>query len=220
MRMHGSAALSLIGRRRMVLRVVEQGWSITQAALAAEVSERICSKWVGRYRPRVSWGSLVRSSAPLLVANRTEEHTRQAIAALRRLRFTGPEIAQVLDRPLSTVSGILKRMGMGKLGRRGLQPAVRYERARPGELIHSDVKKLGRIHGGAGKRITGGVKRNPNAAASTPRALSAGSSAGTPCTSPLTTPPAWPTPRSSATSERSPRWVPHPRAGVLRAPRR
>ena len=56
---------------------------------------------------------------------------------------------------LSTVSGVLTRIGMGKLGRLGLEPAERYERARPGELIHVDVKKLGRIQGGAGKRITG-----------------------------------------------------------------
>src|SRR6185436_12192712 len=78
------------------------------------------------------------------------------IAALRRLRFTGPEIAEVLDRPLSTVSGILTRIGMGKLGRLGLEPAQRYERERPGELIHIDVKKLGRIERGEGKRIFGG----------------------------------------------------------------
>ena len=161
MRMHGNAALSLNGRRRMVLRVVERDWSIAQAAMAAEVSERTCSKWVGRYRAQGEPGLVDRSSAPRLVANRTEEHTIHAIAALRRLRFTGPEIAEVLGRPLSTVSGILTRIGMGKLSRLGLEPAVRYERARPGELIHIDVKKLGRIHGGAGKRITGGIKRNP-----------------------------------------------------------
>ena len=161
MRMHGNAALSLNGRRRMVLRVVERDWSIAQAAMAAEVSERTCSKWVGRYRAQGEPGLVDRSSAPRLVANRTEEHTIHAIAALRRLRFTGPEIAEVFGRPLSTVSGILTRIGMGKLSRLGLEPAVRYERARPGELIHIDVKKLGRIHGGAGKRITGGIKRNP-----------------------------------------------------------
>jgi transposase InsO family protein len=89
------------------------------------------------------------------VANRTDEHAVQAIAALRRLRFSGPEIAEVLDRPLSTVSGILTRIGMGRLGRLGLEPAQRYERERPGELIHIDIKKLGRIHGGAGHRMTG-----------------------------------------------------------------
>jgi len=63
--------------------------------------------------------------------------------------------------PLSTVSAVLKRCGMGRLGRIGLEPARRYERARPGELVHIDVKKLGRIEGGAGKRITDGIKRNP-----------------------------------------------------------
>jgi transposase InsO family protein len=162
MRMHGNAALSLNGRRRMVLRVVEQGWSITQAAAAAEVSERTCSKWVGRYRLDGELGLVDRSSAPRRVSNRTEEHTILAIAALRRLRFTGPEIAEVLDRPLSTVSGILTRIGMGKLGRLGLEPAVRYERARPGELIHIDVKKLGRIQGGAGKRVRDGVRQHYN----------------------------------------------------------
>jgi hypothetical protein len=83
---------------------------------------------------------LDRSSAPLVVANRSSEHTVQAIAALRRLRFTGPEIAEVLDRPLSTVSGILTRIGMGKLGRLGMEPAERYERTVAGELIHIDVK--------------------------------------------------------------------------------
>ena len=98
---------------------------------------------------------LDRSSAPATVANRTDERTTEAIAALRRLRFTGPEIAETLDMALSTVSGILTRIGMGKLGRLGLQPAQRYERERPGELVHIDVKKLGRIVGGAGHRATG-----------------------------------------------------------------
>jgi transposase InsO family protein len=80
--------------------------------------------------------------------------TVELIVALRRIRFSGPEIAELLDRPLSTVSAILKRSGLGKLGRLGLQPAERYERERPGELIHIDVKKLGRIVDGAGHRAT------------------------------------------------------------------
>jgi transposase InsO family protein len=156
MKLHANAALSLRQRERMVLRVVVQGWSLTQAAAAAEVSERTCSKWVARYRAEGAIGLLDRSSAPSVVANRTDERAVQVIAALRRLRFTGPEIAEVLDRPLSTVSGILTRIGMGKLGRIGLEPAQRYERERPGELVHIDVKKLGRIERGAGKRIFGG----------------------------------------------------------------
>jgi transposase InsO family protein len=164
MKLHANAALSLRQRERMVSRVIEHGWSLAQAAEAAEVSERTCSKWVARYRAEGELGLLDRSSAPHRVANRTDEHAIQAIAALRRLRFTGPEIAEVLDRPLSTVSGILTRIGMGKLGRLGLEPAQRYERERPGELIHIDIKKLGRIQGGAGHRMTGRRHYNPRPA--------------------------------------------------------
>jgi transposase InsO family protein len=110
---------------------------------------------VARYRAEGELGLLDRSSASHCVANRTDERAVQAIAALRRLRFTGPEIAEVLERPLSTVSGILTRIGMGRLGRLGLEPAQRYERERPGELVHIDIKKLGRIQRGAGHRMTG-----------------------------------------------------------------
>jgi transposase len=156
MKLHANAALSLRQRERMARRVVELGWSLTKAAAAAEVSERTCSKWVRRFRAEGLAGLADRSSAPGVVANRTEEQTVQVIAALRRLRFTGPDIAELLDRPLSTVSGILTRIGMGKLGRLGMEPANRYERRKPGELIHVDVKKLGRIVGGAGKRVRGG----------------------------------------------------------------
>jgi transposase InsO family protein len=154
MKLHANAALSLTQRRRMVLRVLEQGWSIKAAAAAAETSPRTCAKWVARYRVAREFGLLDRSSAPQVVANRTGERRIEAIAALRRLRFTGPEIAELLQMPLSTVSGILTRIGMGRLGRLGLEPAERYERERPGELIHIDVKKLGRIQGGAGHRMT------------------------------------------------------------------
>jgi transposase InsO family protein len=161
MKLHANAALSLKQRERMVLRVLEHGWSIAKAAEAAEVSDRTCSKWVARYRQEGAAGLLDRSSAPAVVANRTDEHTVQLLAALRKLRFTAPELADLLDLPASTISGILKRIGMGKLGRLGQEPPQRYERARPGELIHIDVKKLGRITGGAGKRITGGQGRNP-----------------------------------------------------------
>ena len=160
MKLHGNAALSFRQRERMVSRVVEHGWSVREAALAAEVSARTAGKWVARYRTEGAAGLLDRSSAPLFVANRSDERTVEAIAALRRLRFTGPEISEVLEMPFSTVSGILKRIGMGRLGRLGLERAERYERTVAGELIHIDVKKLGRIHGGAGKRITG-HKRNP-----------------------------------------------------------
>jgi transposase InsO family protein/transposase len=145
MKLHANAALSLNKRRVLCRRVVEQEWTLTKAAAAAEVSVRCARKWVGRYRAEGEFGLLDRPSTPATVANRTDERRIEAIAALRRLRFTGPEIAEVLGMALSTVSGILTRIGMGRLGRLGLEPAERYERARPGELIHVDVKKLGRI---------------------------------------------------------------------------
>jgi transposase InsO family protein len=160
MKLHANAALSLNRRRLLVERVLEREWTLTKAAEAAEVSVRCARKWVGRYLLEGEAGLLDRSSAPHRQPTRTDEQRVQAIAALRRLRFTGPEIAEVLGMALSTVSGILSRIGMGKLGRLGLEPVERYERARPGELIHIDVKKLGRIEGGAGHRVTGKRRQN------------------------------------------------------------
>jgi transposase InsO family protein len=161
MNLHANAALSLNRRRQLCRRVVDERWTLTKAAEAAEVSVRCARKWVGRYRVEGELGLLDRSSAPSSIPHRTGEERVQAIAALRRLRFTGTEIAETLGMALSTVSGILTRIGMGKLGRLGLEPAVRYERERPGELIHVDVKKLGRIERGAGHRITGRRRGNP-----------------------------------------------------------
>jgi transposase InsO family protein len=160
MKLHRNARLSVKGRELLVERIEVAGWSLSAAAEAAGISERTARKWLARYRAGGPAGLLDRSSAPSVVANRTDERRIEAITALRRLRFTGAEIAELLGMALSTVSGILNRIGMGKLGRLGLEPAVRYERARPGELIHIDVKKLGRIAGGAGKRVTAGVTRN------------------------------------------------------------
>jgi transposase InsO family protein len=155
MKMHANARLSLKGRELLIERVEDAGWSLGAAAEAAGISDRTARKWLARYRSEGHQGLLDRSSAPAVVANRTDERRVEVIAALRRLRMTGAEIAEALEMAVSTVSGILTRIGMGKLGRLGLEPAQRYERARPGELIHVDVKKLGRIQGGAGKRITG-----------------------------------------------------------------
>jgi len=159
MNLHANSALSLKGRRELCLDVVERERTLAQAAEAAGVSVRCARKWVGRYRTEGEPGLRDRSSAPHRIPHRTSRQRVEAIAALRRLRFTGPEIAEVLDMSLSTVSGILSRIGMGKLGRLGLEPAVRYERERPGELIHIDIKRLGRIQRGAGARITGMANR-------------------------------------------------------------
>jgi transposase InsO family protein len=160
MKLHANARLGLKGRELLVDRVGRAGWSVTQAAEAAGVSERTARKWLARYRQEGLAGLEDRSSAPLRVANRTNAQTLDVIASLRRLRFTAAEISECLGLALSTVSGILTRIGMGKLGRLGLEPTRRYERERPGELMHIDVKKLGRIKGGAGHRVTG-KRRHP-----------------------------------------------------------
>ena len=155
MKLHGNARLCVKGRELLVERIEVAGWSVSAAAEAAGISDRTARKWLARYRLEGPAGLEDRSSAPVVVANRTDARRIEAIAALRRLRFTGAEIAELLGMAVSTVSGILTRIGLGRLGRLGLEPAQRYERARPGELIHIDVKKLGRIHDGAGHRITG-----------------------------------------------------------------
>jgi transposase InsO family protein/transposase len=154
MKLHRNAALSWNGRRQLARRVIEHGWTISAAAQAAGVSSRCARKWVGRFRQEGEAGLHDRSSAPCRVANRTDPGRVEAILALRQLRFTAAEIAETLDLAGSTVSGILTRHGMGRLGRLGLEAPRRYERSRPGELVHVDVKKLGRIVR-PGHRVTG-----------------------------------------------------------------
>jgi transposase InsO family protein len=162
MKLHRNAALSWSGRRLLVDRVLVQDWTLAAAAEAAGVSVRCARKWVGRYRLEGDPGLLDRSSAPRRVANRTPADRVAVIVRLRQLRMTAAEIAETLQMPLSTVSAVLKREGVGRLGRIGLEPPQRYEYSRPGELIHIDIKKLGRIQGGAGKRIRGGIRQHAN----------------------------------------------------------
>jgi transposase InsO family protein len=153
MDLHANAALSWSGRRELARRVVVDGWTVTAAAEAAGVSVPCARKWAARYRDG-DRQLFDRPSAPRRVANRTPAERVAVIVKLRRLRMTAAEIAEVLRMPLSTVSGILTRFGIGRLGRIGLEQPVRYERSRPGELVHIDVKKLGRIRG-VGHRISG-----------------------------------------------------------------
>ena len=155
MKLHANAPLGPKGRAIMVRRVLEEGVALTEAAEAAGVSARTAGKWVRRYRAEGEAGLLDRSSAPERVHNATAPERVEAIAALRRLRLTGPEIAETLEMATSTVSAVLKRIGLGKLRRlEPAEPIRRYERSRPGELIHIDVKKLGRI-GAQGRRAPG-----------------------------------------------------------------
>jgi transposase InsO family protein len=160
MKLHRNAALSWRGRRRLALRVVDQGWTLRAAAAAAGVSVRCARKWVRRYRAEGELGLCDRSSAPRRIWNRTSAERVEAIVKLRRLRFSAAEIAETLSMPLSTVSGILTRSGLGRLGRLSLEQPIRYERKRAGEVLHVDVKKLGRIERGAGKRWRDGKRQH------------------------------------------------------------
>jgi len=155
MKLHANARTCPHSRRLAVDRVEREGWALAAAAEAAGVSVRTVSKWLGRYRSEGEQGLFDRCSAPVSVPLRTGEARVAVIAALRRLRMTGAEIAETLGMPPSTVSGILTRIGLGKLWRlEPLEPPNRYEKRRPGELVHIDVKKLGRI-GRPGHRVNG-----------------------------------------------------------------
>jgi transposase InsO family protein len=156
MNLHANARTCPKSRRLLVDRL-EGGWSLRSAAEAAGVSERTASKWLARWREEGEAGLEDRSSAPRRVPSRLPADRLEAIEALRRLRMTAAEIAEVLGVALSTVSRWLRRIGLGRRSRLDPpEPPNRYERKRPGELIHVDVKKLGRIGpNGAGHRITG-----------------------------------------------------------------
>jgi len=157
MKLHANARTCPHSRRLAVDRVGCQGWTLGAAAEAAGVSVRTVSKWLRRYRDEGEQGLLDRCSAPSSVPLRTDERRVGVIASLRRLRMTGAEIAETLGMPVSTVSGILTRIGLGRLWRlEPLEPPNRYEKQRPGELVHVDVKKLGRI-ARPGHRVTGRV---------------------------------------------------------------
>ena len=164
MRVHANAPLGPKGRGLMVRRVLEQGWSVAEAAAAAGVSDRTCSKWVTRYRAEGEAGLLDRSSAPRSIPHRTPDELVEVIVLLRKLRMTGAEIAFCLGMALSTVSAVLLRVGLGKRSRlEPPEPPNRYERRHAGELLHVDVKKLARIPAwGAGHRVHGNRRLQRN----------------------------------------------------------
>jgi transposase InsO family protein len=157
MKLHASAKTCPKSRRLLVDRVARQGWSVTEAAMAAGVSDRTVYRWLERFRDEGEAGLGDRSSAPKRIPHKTPVELVRAIEALRRLRMTAAEISELLSIPLSTVSAWLKRIGLGRRSRlEPPEPPNRYELSRPGQLVHVDVKKLGRISArGAGHRVSG-----------------------------------------------------------------
>jgi len=154
MKLHANARTCPKSRRLLVERI-EDGWSLVEAAEAAGISDRTARRWMARWRAEGERGLLDRSSAPKRIPHKTSPERVGEIVRLRRLRMTAAQIATALRMALSTVSAVLKRVGLGKRSRLDLpEPPNRYERRRPGELIHIDVKKLGRILK-PGHRVTG-----------------------------------------------------------------
>lgn len=146
MRVHPNAKGNAKSRLLMVRRIKEQGWSVADAATAAGYSERSVYKWLRRYRGEGPEGLRDRPSAPHRVPHRTSAKRVERILALRRQRRTAWEIAQRLGLAWSTVSAVLRREGLGQLTALDPRPTPRrYERERPGELVHLDVKPLARI---------------------------------------------------------------------------
>jgi transposase InsO family protein len=155
MKLHGNARTCPKSRKLLVERVLVENWSVTAAAAAAGVSERTVWRWLRRFREEGDAGLVDRSCRPHRSPAQLPETTVEAIRSLRKLRMTAAQIAEVLSLPLSTVSAWLKRIGLGRRSRlEPPEPPNRYERRRPGELVHVDIKQLGRISvHGAGHRM-------------------------------------------------------------------
>ena len=154
MNVHKNARLTPSGRALLADRV-SSGWTVKSAALAAGVSQRTAHKWLNRHRLGGERRHHDRSSAPRRCPRRTSLQRLAEIETLRRQRMSGPQIARALGMARSTVGLLLRRLGLGRLSLlEPKPPVVRYEKAAPGELIHIDIKMLGKIDG-VGHRITG-----------------------------------------------------------------
>src|SRR5881398_3573769 len=159
MNIHKNAPLTPKGREAMVRSVVGGGLSQADAAYQFNTTPKTVAKWVKRFRAEGVDGLRDRSSRPHSLPSQTVPATRTVIEALRRQRWTGKQIAVETGVSPATVSRVLRRLGLNRL--EALEPAEpvrRYERQQPGELVHLDIKKLGRFER-LGHRITGDRKQ-------------------------------------------------------------
>jgi len=155
---HANARLTQFGRLLLAQRITELGWPPAQAAESLGVSRATAYKWLGRYCAEGPAGLADRSSRPRRCPHAlTPAQVRRVLAARRRRRQGPHRLGYHLAMPRSTVYGVLRRHGMSRLAHtdRTSGVVVRYQRERPGELVHLDVKKLGRIPDGGGWRAHG-----------------------------------------------------------------
>ena len=156
MNIHSLARTTPASRALIVHRICQFGWSVPRAAEAAGISERTVYKWLARYRQGGSAQLQDRPSRPHSSPTQLEAQRAELIVDLRRSRKTGPQIAHSLRMARSTVARVLRRANLHRLKYlTPPEPPRRYQRRRPGELLHIDVKKLGKIGGRVGHRIHG-----------------------------------------------------------------
>jgi len=155
MRLHPNAKTTPASRSLLVRRVLREQWSVGETARAFGVSPRTVYKWLRRYQSEGRGGLHDRSSQPHQIPHRTSPGRERAVEQLRRRRWVGWRIAQRLRMALSTVSAVLRRLGLGRLPslQKPLSPH-RYQWEEPGDLLHIDTKKLGRFRE-VGHRVTG-----------------------------------------------------------------
>jgi transposase InsO family protein len=156
---HQNARLTIHSRGQLAQRIVSEGCTLKAAAAAFNVSAKTAAKWVCRYRSAGQGGLRDRSSRPHRLHRPTPAHLVDAVAVLRRQRWAGCRIAHHTGLSPATVSRILRRLRLNRL--RDLEPApvpLRYEHPAPGDLLHLDIKKLGRFSD-VGSRIHGDMSR-------------------------------------------------------------
>ena len=210
MDMHKNARLTPLGRERMV-RLVLSGQTPQAVSAAVGVCPRTVRKWLERYEREGEAGLQDRSSRPHRLYRPTEPARVEQIEALRRQRWTGEAIAREVGVSAATVSRVLRRLGLNKLSAlEPAQPVRRYERERPGELIHIDI------------RSSAASRPRATASPATARPAAPAAPAGTSCTSASMTPRAWPTPRScprKASTPPRPSWsVRSPGSAAMASP--
>lgn len=159
MDIHKNARSCPASRALLIDRVLKQGVSVASASGAIGLSERRGRDWIKRYREEGAPGLFDRSSRPQRLRKKTSRHIERQIVRLRKAGLTCRRIAQIVGRSASTVARLVGKHGLARLHQPERPPVVRYERSRPGELIHIDIKKLARIHG-IGHRITGSPQRH------------------------------------------------------------
>jgi transposase len=193
---HRNAPLTATGRLCLARCVVDDGWPLRRAAERFQVSHTTAARWAYRYRQLGAAGMQDRSSRPHHQPGRTQAAIEKQVVRLRREHRIGPvRLAARCNIAASTAHRILRRRHLPALAatdRATGEPVRRFERSRPGELVHIDVQKLGRIPDGGGHKVLGRAAGRAN--------QDRRNGTDTPaCTPPWTTTPAWPTPKTCPT---------------------